>query len=169
MHHQSSVGMEVARYSEFKRRIEEIEPDIDERTLHDTLEGATQLNEVIVGIVRSAMDDSLFIAALKERIVEMRERLERIQTREKRKRDLALEAMQQAGLNKIQAPDCTISIRAGPPSLHVEDEAQVPEWFWIPQPAKLDKRRIIDCLKAGDIVPGATLETPSTHLSVRSR
>ena len=153
MYHQSSVGLEVARYSELKRRIEEIEPDIDERTLHDTLEGATELNELIVEIVRSAMDDSSLITALRERIAAMRERLERLQTREKRKRDLALEAMQQAGLNKIQASDCTISVRVGPPSLQVEDEGQIPEWFWTPQPAKLDKRRIIDCLKAGDRCP----------------
>lgn len=169
MYHQGSVGMEVARYSEIKRRIEEIEPDIDERTLHDTLEGETELNELIVEIIRSAMDDSSLIVALKERIADMRERLERIQTRERRKRDLVLEAMQQAGLNKIQAPDCTISIRAAPPSLHVEDEAQVPEWFWIPQPAKLDKRRIIDCLKAGDTVPGTALAAPAAALSVRAR
>lgn len=169
MYHHSPIGMEIARYSELKQRIEEIEPDIDERTLHDTLEGATNLNELVVEIVRSAMDDALLMAALKERIAEMRERLNRLQTRESRKRDLALETMQQAGLNKIQAPDCTISIRMGQPSLQVEDETQVPEWFWIPQPAKLDKRAIVDCLKAGDVIPGVTLAPPSTLLSVRSR
>ncbi|MEX0957642.1 MAG: siphovirus Gp157 family protein [Rhizobiaceae bacterium] len=169
MYHQSSVGIEVARYSELRRRIEEIEPDIDDRTLLDTLEGATDLNEAITQIIRSAMDDGMMVAALKARLGEMRERLERLQAREKAKRDLALEAMQQVGLNKIQAPDCTISQRQAPPSLVVEDETQVPEWFWIPQAAKLDKRAIIDCLKAGDAVSGAVLADPSTILSVRTR
>lgn len=169
MYYQSSVGMEVTRYSELRRRIEAIEPDIDERTLNDTLEGATDLNEIITKIIRSAMDDNLMVAAIKARIGEMRDRLERLQTREKAKRDLALEAMQQAGLNKIQAPDCTISLRQAPPGLVVEDETQVPEWFWIPQAAKLDKRAIIDCLKAGDAVSGAALAAPNTILSVRTR
>jgi hypothetical protein len=169
MYHQSPIGMEVARYAELKRRIEEIEPDIDERTLCDTLEGATDLNEVVTAIVRSAMDDGLMIAALKDRIAAMRERLERLGARERRKRDLALEAMEQAGLSRIQAPECTISLRQAPPSLVVEDEAQIPEWYWIPQAAKLDKRTIIGCLKAGDVVPGAALANPSMVLSVRTR
>ncbi len=169
MYHQSPVGIEVARFSELKRRIEEIEPDIDERTLYDTLEGATDLNELIVEIVRSAIEDSDIIAVLKGRVAAMRERLERFQSREKKKRDLALEAMEQAGLNKIQAADCTISLRQAPPGLIVEDETMVPEWFWVPQAAKLDKRAIIDCLKAGESVAGATLADPGIILSVRTR
>jgi hypothetical protein len=169
MNQQSPVVFEVTRFVELKRRIEEIEPDIDERTLCDTLEGLTDLHEVIAEIVRSAVEDATLVSALKQRIADMRERLERFQAREKRKREIAQEAMQQAGLTKIQAPDCTISLRQAPSSLIVEDEAQIPEWFWLPQAAKLDRRAILDCIKAGDAVPGACLAPPSAVLSVRAR
>lgn len=169
MYHQRPIGMEVARYLELRRQIQEIEPEIDERTLYDTLDGATDLNEIITTIVRSAVDDGLMITSLKARIGQMRERLERFQRREKRKRELALAAMQHAGLNRIQAPDCTISLRKAPPALVVEDEAQIPEWFWVPQAAKMDKRAIIECLKAGDDVSGASLGETGETLSVRTR
>ena len=77
---------------------------------------------------------------LKARIEEMRERLERLEARVENKRALALATMEEAGIARIVAPDLTITLRASPPSLRVTDEQVIPEWFWIPQPARLDKR-----------------------------
>ncbi|WP_425419053.1 siphovirus Gp157 family protein [Oricola indica] len=164
-----SVNLELNRFTEFKRRILEAEPDIDDETLADTLEGATNLHEALAALVRSAIDDADLVAALKTRIAESRERLDRLSGRMEKKRALALVAMEEAGLDKIMEPDFTLSLRTAPPSVVVTDESLIPEWFFVPQPPKLDKRALLDTLKAGTFVNGAALSNSRRSLSVRTK
>lgn len=164
-----SVNQELNRFTEVKRRIMEAEPDIDDRTLYDTLEGATNLHEALAVLVRSSLDDADLIAALKLRIAENRERLDRLTARLDKKRALALVAMEEAGLDRIMEPDFTLSLRPSPPSVVVTDENLIPEWFWVPQPSKLDKRALLDTLKAGTAVNGAALSNSRRSLQVRTR
>ena len=74
-----------------------------------------------------------------------------------------------AGIARIVAPDFTITLRASAPSLRVTDEQSIPEWFWIPQPARLDKRSLTETLKAGEVIAGAELANPQNTISVRTR
>lgn len=163
------VNLELNRFTEFKRRILLAEPDIDDETLADTLEGATNLHEAITRLVRSALDDADLIAALKLRIDDQRERLDRLNGRLEKKREIALAAMEEAGLDKIMEPDFTLSLRPSPPSVVVTDEKLIPEWFWVPQPAKLDKRALLDTMKAGTAVNGAALSNSRRSLQVRTK
>jgi len=159
----------AALHTELRRRLLEAEPDLDETTLLDTLEGMTDLNEAIAELVRSALIDAAYVAGLKGRIEEMRERLARLEARVENKRALALATMEEAGIARIVAPDLTITMRASAPSLRVTDEQVIPEWFWIPQPARLDKRSLTETLKAGEVIAGAELANPQNILSVRTR
>ena len=159
----------AALHTELRRRLLEAEPDLDETTLLDTLEGMTDLNEAIAELVRSALVDAAYVTGLKGRIEEMRERLGRLEARVENKRALALATMEEAGIARIVAPDLTITLRASAPSLRVTDEQVIPEWFWIPQPARLDKRSLTETLKAGEVIAGAELANPQNILSVRTR
>ena len=58
---------------------------------------------------------------------EMRERLSRLELRASKKRQLALEAMTEVGLTKLEQPDFTVSARAGSPALVVIAEERIPE------------------------------------------
>ena len=49
------------------------------------------------------------------------------------------------------------------------DRQVIPEWFWIPQPARLDKRSLTETLKAGEVIAGAELANPQNTISVRTR
>src|SRR4051812_7024360 len=137
------LNREVAFFTELRRRLVEADPDIDERTLVDTLEGATDLQEVIAMVLRSALEDEAIAKALRARIDEMRQRLTRIESSAEAKREAALNAMEQADMIKFTAPDFTVSIRINPPSLVITSEAEIPQEFWLPQPPKLNKKGLL--------------------------
>jgi hypothetical protein len=163
------LDMAIYLHAELRRRLLESEPDLDETTLTDTLEGATDLNEAIAEVVRSALLDSSYIAGLKQRIDEMRARLDRLELRHERKRAAVLDAMEAAGIAKITEPDFTVTLKASPLSVCITDETAIPEWFWIPQPARLDKRSLLDALKAGTGITGAQLANRQSSLSIRTK
>lgn len=160
---------ELNRFTELRRRLIQDYPEIDDETLLDTLEGATNLKEAIGELVRSALTDESLESGIKQRIEEMRERLVRFQTTAESKRALALRVMEETDIDKILEPDFTISLRTTPCSLVVIDEGQIPETFWRPQPAKLDRKAALDAIHRGERVPGATLSNARVSLSVRRK
>ena len=160
---------EFSRFTELRRRLFEADPNIDERTLADTLEGATNLKEAIAFVIRSTLDDESLAEALKARLENMKERLERIEATAAKKRQVALAAMEEADIEKILEPDFTVSIRAAAPSVIITSEPDIPEEFWVPQPPKLDKRRILEVLKIGVAVIGAELANTKITLAIRTK
>ena len=165
----TELGSEITRFEHLRRHLMETYPDIDDETLFDTLEGATNLNQAVGVIVRSAVDDESLAEALKARVDSMRERLSRIQHTASRKPRAALEAMEQVDLRKIVEPDFTISVRPSSPSVIVTSEAEIPDGYKVPQPPKIDRRKILDALKGGADVPGAVLSNTQNTLSVRTK
>jgi hypothetical protein len=99
----------------------------------------------------------------------MRERLSRLELRATKKRQLALEAMTEVGLSKLEQPDFTASARVGSPALLVIAEDQIPGAYWLPQPPKLDRQTILGGLKRGIEIPGAAMSNPKPVLSVRTK
>ena len=160
---------EHSRYAELRRRLIEADPEIDETTLLDTLEGATNLNEAIGEVIRAALDEEELADALRGRMGTMRERLERIATSCSKKREVAQAVMEDAGIEKILEPDFTVSLRVSPPGVAVINEAEIPEPYWIPQPPKLDRKGILDALKTGTRVPGATFTNSKVSLAIRTK
>ena len=164
-----TLSLERLRFTELRRRLLELYPDLDDQTLNDTLEGATNLREALSALIRSALDDESLAKALKERIEAMRGRLSRLEARASSKRVLAVENMQAADLQKLTEPDFTASVRIGPPSVDIINEDELPLDFLLPQPPKPDKRAILNALSKGTVVPGALLAQPKLSLSVRSQ
>ena len=131
------------------------------------LEGLTDLNEILVAIVRSALDDEALAAALSTRLGEMKARLDRLARRAKSKRSLVLDTMTRAELKKIVEPDFTISVRMAARTVEVIEEDRIPDDYWKPQPSKLDRQRLLGDLKHGIDVAGAQLAPQAQQLSVR--
>ena len=103
-------------YRAIRDRIRSEDPRIDEQTLADTVEGMTDLHEIIAAIVRSALADEALATGLKGRVAEMQDRLERLQDCAAKRRQIAKDVMVELDLKKITAPDFTVSIRPGMPA-----------------------------------------------------
>ena len=157
-----SVSIELSKYRLVKEQLVGSFPLIDEETLRDTLEGITDLHEMIAAVIRSALVDEALHVGLRSRFDDMRERLSRLELRASKKRELALEAMTEVGLTKLEQPDFTASARAGSPALVVIAEERIPEAYWLPQPPKLDRQAILGELKRGIEIPGAADEQSQT-------
>src|SRR6476469_8124661 len=169
MMHITNLKVESLTYQELKSRLEAHFPAVDEETLSDTLEGITDLHEMIATVIRSALVDEALHAGLRFRVDDMKERLSRLELRADKKRQLALDAMTEVGLTKLEQPDFTASARAGSPALIVTAEDRIPETYWLPQPPKLDRQTILAELKRGIEVPGAQMKNPKLVLSVRTK
>jgi hypothetical protein len=160
---------ELQLYNRLHERLLEQLPDIDDETIRDTLEGITDLHEMIAAVIRSALVDEALHAGLRFRLDDMKERLSRLELRANKKRELALEAMTEVGLTKLEQPDLTASARTGSPALVVIAEDRIPEAYWLPQPPKLDRQAVLAELKRGIEIPGAQMSNLKPVLSVRTK
>jgi hypothetical protein len=160
---------ELQRYQVVRERLVQEFPDSDDETIRDTLEGITDLHNMIAVVIRSALVDEALHSGLRFRIDDMKERLSRLELRAGKKRELALHAMSEAGLSKLAQPDFTASTRAGSPALVVIAENKIPDPYWLPQPPKLDRQAILRELKRGLEIPGAEMSNPKPVLSVRTK
>ena len=157
----------LAEHVALRERLKQEFPEIDEETLHDTLEGISSLPECLAVLVRSHLDDATIAEALRNRVRAMQERLARLETRAERKKDLALEVMAKAELRKLLQPDFTLTLRPAPPELMITHENSIPIEFWKPQPPKLDRQGLRHQLQAGNSVPGAMLKSGGFVLAIR--
>jgi Siphovirus Gp157 len=156
-------------YRTIRDRIRGEDPQIDEQTLADTVEGLTDLHEIVAAIVRAALADEALATGLKSRIAEMQDRLDRLQDRASKRRQVAKDVMVELDIKKITAPDFTVSIRPGMPSLLVLDEAAVPSIYWQPSAPRLNRHGLLRELKEGADIKGVALSNPEPVLSVRTR
>ena len=156
-------------YRSIRDRVRAEDPTIDEQTLADTVEGLTDLHEIIIAIVRSAVTDEALISGLKCRIGDMQGRLERLQDRASKRRQIAKDVMVELDLKKITAPDFSVSIRPGMPGLQVLNEDAVPSIYWQPGEPRLRRQQLLGELKEGQAIEGVALSNPEPVLSVRVR
>ncbi|MGE0629996.1 MAG: siphovirus Gp157 family protein [Hyphomicrobiaceae bacterium] len=164
-----NIQTTALQIGELRQRLLESFPDVDDQTMHDTLDGCSNLNELIAELVRSSLADADLVEALRLRVDDMRSRQARLEQRKDKKREAARAAMEVAGLGKLVEPDCTISLREAPRAVIIIDEVLIPEWFWVPQPAKLDRMAVLNTLKGGTAVSGAELADRRLILSIRTK
>ena len=156
-------------YRSIRDRIRSEDPTIDEQTLADMLLSLTAPTEIDTAIIRSALADEALATGLKGRIADMQERLDRLQDRASKRRQIAKDVMVELDLKKIAAPDFSVSIRPGLPSLMVIDEAAVPSIYWQPGAPRLKRQELLTEIKDGAEIGGVTLSNPEPVLSVRGR
>ncbi len=166
---QTAIDRELTHHQYLRSRLEEEFPDADEETLLDTLEGLSNLPDMLAEVCRSMLDDQAMVSALRGLVGDMQERCGRLEARARKKRELVCSVMERADLKKVMEPDLTVSLRPARPHLAVVDEGLVPDAFWRPQAPKLDRQGLIAALTAGRDVPGAILGNAPMTISVRTK
>ena len=164
-----SLEFAAITYRTIRDRIRAEDPHIDEQTLADTVEGLTDLHEIVAAIFRAALADEALASGLKGRVVEMQDRLARLQNCAAKRRQIVKDVMIELDIKKITAPDFTVSIRPGMPSLLVLDETAVPSIYWQEVTPRLDRQGLLNELKEGADIKGVTLSNPEPVLSVRTK
>lgn len=165
----AALSGEIQIYALLRQRLLAEIPDLDEETLGDTLEGMTNLHDLMAELIRSALTDEALAEGLKARIGDMKGRLQRLEERAERKRALVLRAMTEADITKFTAPDFSASLRQGAPALDIATEDLIPAAYWKPQPPKLDKLTLLAALKNGVAIAGVALSPPRMQLNIRSK
>jgi hypothetical protein len=158
----------LAEHEFFRERLRADFPEIDEDTLRDTVEGLTNLPEMLASVLRSHLEDVALATALRARISGMQGRLSRLEDRAEKKRALVTSVMERADIRKLSAPDFTVSLRPSAPPLVVTNESEIPAPFWKSQLPKLDRKGLFAALSSGQVVPGATLGNGTVTIVVRT-
>jgi Siphovirus Gp157 len=109
-----SLEFAAIAYRAIRDRIRAEDPQIDEQALADTVEGLTDLHEILGVIIRAALADQALATGLEVRIGEMQARRDRLQERAAKRRQIAKDVMVELDLKKLLAPDFTASIRPRP-------------------------------------------------------
>lgn len=140
----------------------------DERAYLDTLEGETDLFELVARLLEKIEDDEGLQAALKEQIEARKLRSDRAGERVKHNREAIMALLQCAGLNKLSLPEATLSVRANPPKPMVTDEAAVPDDF-CKFTRKPDMAAIKAGMESGAVIAGVSFDNGGQALTIRRK
>lgn len=139
----------------------------DEGMAIDMIEAETGLLEAIDGALSRMGELESLCEAVELRVSKLSSRKARFEAQQERiKTSIAL-AMEMVGLQKMERPEATLSIRAVPASVVIVNESDIPSQFWKPQAPKLDRKLVLSALKDGTAVEGAKLSNGGQTISIR--
>ena len=139
----------------------------DAEAILGTIEGETNLVEAITKAVDRLDELKKHEEALASLVASYNARRDRFAKQADDLRTAIGLALDAAGLKRLELPQATLSLRATPPSVIINDEAAIPSKFWKQPEPTLSKSAVKEALKAGETVPGATLSNGGTSLHIR--
>ena len=147
--------------------------DDGDEALEDTLQGASELPEMLAALARRAVRDEEFKEAMKLIIADNQIRAARFERRAQVARAEIAWAMQEVGWKKIPSeslPDMTVSLRDGTPKLRIDNEELIPDdYCTIEIVRKPDRLKIREALEAGELIAGAALGNAAPVLMMRRK
>lgn len=157
--------MNVALYelaTEFRETADRLaDMELDEQTLHDTLESiAFPVEQKAVQVAAFVRNLEATAEQIKAAEKAMAERRKAIENRAANVRQYLMDNMRACGFTKIEHPNFVIAVKQNPESVVIEDERQIPmDYMRQPEtpPPVPDKALIKQAIKDGFEVPGAKL------------
>lgn len=112
-------------------------------------EGETSLIEVLDFMLDADLSDDSLIRGLKISKDTLAARLHRLEERRQSRRTILEQALRLLELRSLERPTATISLSERPPSLVVEEEAQVPARFFDLKPT-LNRRLVKEAMRPNE-------------------
>lgn len=147
----SDVDFLLAKQIEAARVLREQLGDLakdDPDFVRDMIEGETSLREQIAALAAAVMEDQAIVSGIKQLRSDLEARSDRIEKRAEIRRALIANAMEMGEIVKLETPACTLTSKAVPFALQVVDEAEIPTRYWAAGAPKLDRRTLLESLKA---------------------
>lgn len=140
--------------------------DFDEQTFADTLEGETDVMEVLGWLIKQRGEADAFAEACKEHAKEYANRAARLAIKSQAMTRAMGDILDAVGERKLAHPLGTVSRTKGRENVRIIDEAEIPSQLCkvVSSP---DKAAIKAQLQAGELVPGAIMETSPDGVSLR--
>lgn len=152
-----------------KKIVEEIDACEGDPAKMDAVIEAHQegIEAVVGGLLESLENDESLVEAIKLRAADLTKRRQALDVSAQTKRLMIQRLMDMAGIATIKLPAATLTIRDVAPKLEILDESEIPTHFFkVPDPV-VDKKAVLDAVKAGEAVPGAALGNGGRTLAIR--
>ena len=141
--------------------------DGDEDAAHDVVEGETDFFEACQRVLDEMVACEVIVAGCKDTIGTLTKRKSRAEVRFGRLKGMLDQAFQMAEVPKHQFPTATVSTKKVPPKLIVSEESEIPARFFVTPAPVLDKKALLDALKAKEVIPGASLSNGGVTIQIR--
>ena len=127
--------------------------------LEDTLESLeAAIEDKLEGIGKVCRNLDGEVAALKAEEKRLADKRKSIENNMKRLKQYAQDTMLDSDMKKVKTPLFTFNIQKNAPSVSVIDDALIPKHYYVPVDPRLDKKGILERLKAGESIPGVELQ-----------
>jgi hypothetical protein len=144
--------------------------ECDEQLKLSTLEGETELNEIVSALLAMNEDDEGMIEAIKAQIDTRKQRIGRLENRIEARRNAIVSLMDCAQLTKLPLSEATVTVRTLGVRPKVFDADSLPDGFVkIETVRKPDMDAIKAAFEAGQPVPGVTVTNGGASLTVRRK
>lgn len=140
--------------------------DFDAETFWDTLDGETDVMDIIGHLIKQREEAKAHADASKALADEYTSRKRRLEDRQKAIAKVLGDILDATGQKKVQHPLGTVSRTAGRMSCQITDETAIPSQLTVTT-VKPDTAAIKKQLEAGESVPGAELVRGEDGVTVR--
>ena len=147
--------------------------DDSDAALEDTLEGASELPELLAMMARDAVRALDYHEAIEQRIRIMKERADRLEVRHDKIRLAISWALQEAGWKRIPAdalPDMSVTLSNGKRPLVIEREADIPTLFLrFKTVTEIKRKELREWLEDGNQLAAARLSGTQPVLTIKEQ
>lgn len=140
--------------------------DFDDDTFFDTLDGETNIGDMIESLILKRSEATANEAAAKQVASEFMERASRMAAQHKSVNKALAAILDAMGEKKVSHHLATISRTKPRDVLVITDESEIPTQLCVVT-SRPDRTAIKNALSAGEVVPGAMLEKSDPGLTVR--
>lgn len=154
------------QFREAAEKLDDLE--LPDEVIADTLDGLSlDLQTKIENVLHVASEMAWAQTALNERMAALKKRAVSFERREQWLRRYVMDALDLAGLNKLDCGTYAVSMRKNPKSVQINNALAIPEkYLRITTREEPDKKAILAALEAGEEVPGVEI-TQSVRLEVK--